>query len=122
MKTKLWILFIGIFLFGSCLDDEGNYVYSDLNPIEIDSTEILDSYRVTQFDYLVIDPAVKQGKDDSNLTYEWRIFQSNPLPNPEIGRVVNDVVGTERRLNYKVQTPVGNYKLSLKVFDKQNGT
>ena len=121
MKTNLWILIIGILLFSSCLDDEGNYSYSELNPIEIDSTEILNSYRVTQFDYLVIDPAVKQGTDDSNLTYEWRIFQSNPQPNPEIGRVVNDVVGTERKLNYKVQIPIGNYKLSFKAFDRQNG-
>ena len=32
MKTNLWILIIGILLFSSCLDDEGNYSYSELNP------------------------------------------------------------------------------------------
>ena len=82
-------------------------------PIEIDSSKMSNSYRITQLDYLVVDPEVKQGVDDSNLSYEWRIFQESNMPNSETGKVVNDVVGQERKLNYKVTTPPGNIRLVL---------
>ena len=109
MNKNIWILIMGFFLFQACLDDEGNYSYSDLLPIEIDSSKMSNSYRITQLDYLVVDPEVKQGVDDSNLSYEWRIFQESNMPNSETGKVVNDVVGQERKLNYKVTTPPGEY-------------
>ena len=121
MNKNIWILIMGFFLFQACLDDEGNYSYSDLLPIEIDSSKMSNSYRITQLDYLVVDPEVKQGVDDSNLSYEWRIFQESNMPNSETGKVVNDVVGQERKLNYKVTTPPGEYTLSFTVTDKQNG-
>ena len=121
MNKNIWILIMGFFLFQACLDDEGNYSYSDLLPIEIDSSKMSNSYRITQLDYLVVDPEVKQGVDDSNLSYEWRIFQESNMPNSETGKVVNDVVGQERKLNYKVTTPPGEYTLSFNVTDKQNG-
>ena len=87
---------MGFFLFQACLDDEGNYSYSDLLPIEIDSSKMSNSYRITQLDYLVVDPEVKQGVDDSNLSYEWRIFQESNMPNSETGKVVNDVEAKDR--------------------------
>lgn len=121
MNKNIWILILGIFLFQACLNDEGNYSYSELVPIEIDSSGLASSYRVTQLNYLVVDPGVKQGADDSNLAYEWRIFQGSNMPNTETGKVVNDVVGQERKLNYKVTTPSGEYTLGLTVTDKQNG-
>ena len=121
MNKNIWILIMGFFLFQACLDDEGNYSYSDLLPIEIDSSKMSNSYRITQLDYLVVDPEVKQGVDDSNLSYEWRIFQESNVPNSETGKVVNDVVGQGRKLNYKVTTPPGEYTLSFTVTDKQNG-
>lgn len=121
MNKNIWILIIGFFTLQACLDDKGNYSYLDLLPIEIDSTEIANSYRVTQLNYLVIEPGVKQGADDANLTYEWRIFQESSMPNTETGKIVNDIVGQEQKLNYKVTTPPGEYTLSFTVTDKQNG-
>ena len=56
MNKNIWILIMGLFLFQACLDDEGNYSYSDLLPIEIDSSKMANSYRITQLDYLVVDP------------------------------------------------------------------
>ena len=56
MNKNIWILIMGFFLFQACLDDEGNYSYSDLLPIEIDSSKMSNSYRITQLDYLVVDP------------------------------------------------------------------
>lgn len=121
MNKNIWILIMGFFLFQGCLDDEGNYSYSDLLPIEIDSSEMANSYRVTQLNNLVVNPGVKQGADDSNLAYEWRIFQTSNMPNAETGKIVNDVVGQERKLDYKVLTPPGEYVLSFTVTDKQDG-
>ena len=74
MNRNIWILIMGVLFFQACLDDEGNYSYSELQPIEIDSSGIADSYRVTQLDYLIIDPGVKQGGDDSNLAYACNLF------------------------------------------------
>lgn len=54
MNRNIWILIMGVLFFQACLDDEGNYSYSELQPIEIDSSGIADSYRVTQLDYLII--------------------------------------------------------------------
>ena len=121
MNKNIWILIMGFFLFQACLDDEGNYSYSDLLPIEIDSSNIKDSYRITQLGILEIDPGVKQGEDDSNIAYEWKIFQDGNMPNAETGKVVDDVIGKERKLNYKVTTPPGEYKLTFKATDKRNG-
>lgn len=121
MNKIVLALMAGMFFLQSCLDDSGNYSYSDLIPIEVDSTNIASSYRITQWDYLVIDPAVKQGTDDSNLSYEWRIFQSSGMPNTETGEIIDDVVGTERKLNYQVTTPPGSYTLGFTITDKQNG-
>ena len=115
MNKIVLALMAGMFFLQSCLDDSGNYSYSDLIPIEVDSTNIASSYRVTQWDYLVIDPAVKQGTDDSNLSYEWRIFQSSGMPNTETGEIIDDVVGTERKLNYQVTIPPGSYVLGFTI-------
>ena len=113
MNKNIWILIMGFFLFQACLDDEGNYSYSDLLPIEIDSSKMSNSYRITQLDYLVVDPEVKQGVDDSNLSYEWRIFQESNMPNSETGKVVNDVVGQERKLNYFGRVGFGQVFLAV---------
>ena len=107
MNKNIWILIMGFFLFQACF--------------EIDSSNIKDSYRITQLGILEIDPGVKQGEDDSNIAYEWKIFQDGNMPNAETGKVVDDVIGKERKLNYKVTTPPGEYKLTFKATDKRNG-
>ena len=121
MKKHIWLLALGMFLVQSCLEDEGNYDYHELIPIEIDEASLQPSYRVTQLNNLVIDPVIKQGTDDSNLSYEWRIAQSYNQPNTETGTVINEVVGNECRLDYKVTIPPGEYNLILTVSDKHNG-
>lgn len=121
MKKYIWLLVLGMFMTQSCLDDKTNYDYRELVPIEIDETSFQSSYRVTQLNNLVIDPVIKQGSDDSNLNFEWRIAQTNTQPNTETGTIINEVVGKERRLDYKVTIPPGVYDLILTVSDKQNG-
>lgn len=121
MNKIILTMILGIFLLQSCLEDKGNYSYAELTPIEIDSASLASSYRITQLDYLVINPVVRQGEDDSNLEYEWRVFQSSGMPNTETGTIINDVVGSERNLNWQVTTPPGIYTLSFTVSDKQNG-
>lgn len=120
-KNNIWILIMGVLLLQACLKDEGNYSYKELEPIEIGESGLKESYRITQLTYLQVSPDVKQGEADSYLAYEWKIFQESNVPNVETGKVVDDVVGTERELNYLVTTPVGDYTLALKVTDTRNG-
>lgn len=118
---NLMIFVLGIFLLQACLDDSGNYNYRALQPIEIDSSEVASAYRVTQLDYLSVQPGVKQGADDENVSYLWQVIQEGNAPNPVTGKVVNEVIGRERVLNYKVTIPPGVYKLCFTATDKQNG-
>lgn len=118
---NIWFSLVGLALFSACLDDTGNYSYTELTPIEIDSTAVLKTYRVTQLDNLEVDLSAKQGTDASNLAFEWRIFQESSQPNTETGTVINEVVGNDMSLNYKVTIPPGKYTLSFMATDKQNG-
>lgn len=118
---NILILIFGIFFFQSCLEDSGNYSYSSLLPIEVDSSRVAASYRVTQLDYLSVEPGVKQGENDDNVIYQWQILQEGNAPNPVTGQVVNEIVGRERKLHYKVVIPPGVYKLCFAATDKQNG-
>lgn len=76
MNKNIWILIMGLFLFQACLDDEGNYSYSDLLPIEIDSSKMANSYRITQLDYLVVDPGVNKGRMIQIYLTNGRFFKS----------------------------------------------
>lgn len=120
MKNIL-ILVLGVFLLQACLEDSGNYDYTELQSIEIDSSRVASAYRVTQLDYLSVQPGVKQGTDDQNISYKWQVMQEGNAPNPVTGKIVNEVVGRERVLNYKVTIPPGVYKLCFTATDKQNG-
>ena len=121
MKTNILLLAFSMLMMQSCLDNEGNYDYKELTPIEIDEASLQTSYRITQLETLTIEPDVKQGTDDSNLSYEWRIAQPWNQPNTETGTVINEVVGHERRLDYKVTIPPGEYYLMFTATDKKTG-
>ncbi|MFR7876500.1 MAG: hypothetical protein ACLU4J_08965 [Butyricimonas paravirosa] len=86
MNKNIWILIMGLFLFQACLDDEGNYSYSDLLPIEIDSSKMANSYRITQLDYLVVDRVLNKGRMIQIYLTNGRFSESN-MPNTETERL-----------------------------------
>lgn len=71
MKKCLYI-FIVLFWAIGCADDDGNYSYSTVNEIGIDSIKEL--YTIDQFDILEIEPylSFKIGNTE-DLSFEWKV-------------------------------------------------
>ena len=76
MKYILYIIGI-LFLFNSCLDDENNYNYQDINSLDgytVDNLRTL--YSCFQGDVLEFDPIPKMTRDTletQDLSYEWYV-------------------------------------------------
>ena len=72
MKKYLYIFITLLWVIG-CADDDGNYSYSIVNEIGIDS--IKDAYSLDQYDILEIEPYLnfKTGKDIEDLSFEWKV-------------------------------------------------
>jgi len=107
-------------LLSGCFADKGNYEYSEINEIVIDTTNFQMEYNVVQFDSLKIKPEIMfslKEIDNENLEYTWTIF--NNIWNNS----VSEVISRERNLKYKVaQMSSGtSYSLVLDVKDKTSG-
>ena len=72
MKKYLYIFITLLWVIG-CADDDGNYSYSIVNEIGIDS--IKETYTIDQFDILEIEPylSLKTGKNIEDLSFEWKV-------------------------------------------------
>ncbi|WP_288632840.1 PKD-like family lipoprotein [uncultured Butyricimonas sp.] len=72
MKKYLYIFITLLWVIG-CADDDGNYSYSIVNEIGIDS--IKETYTIDQFDILEIEPylSFKTGKNIEDLSFEWKV-------------------------------------------------
>ena len=109
----LWTSLL-LLLIASCTEDKGNYTYSEVNKIQIDSIK---TYRITQFDTLTIEPYISQtlGTDESNLEYLWYWFPSGEM------RMQIDTIGHEKTLKHYAAAQPGVYETRLKVTDKTTG-
>jgi hypothetical protein len=108
--TQKHILIFGLitFLLTSCYEDEGNYVYTDINEVSI--ADFPETITIDRFETIEIKPVLSGTlyEDESNYTYEWQINKK--------------VVSTERDLKYLANDNIGNYTLRLSVIDKNNET
>lgn len=121
MKAKIF-LYISVFIFlGSCVKDSGNYDYQELTQISIDATTIPSTIVKKQQETLIINPEVKQGQDDSNLSYEWILKDNLNVPDPATGVFIDSLISTDKNLNFVLDIPARNYYLLLYVKDKTNG-
>jgi hypothetical protein len=97
----------------SCVDDNGNYTYEDVNgmyPAKIVSG-IEQNYEIMVGDTLVITPEFSDDAkiDESNYEYLWFNLK-------------RDTLGHERKLVYPVHLKSGGYTLYFRIKDKQKGT
>ena len=125
MKTRLSIVLLSLLTFSltSCFDDDGNYTYHDVDEITISG--IQESYANISYsgEVLEIDPVVESNYTD--LKYEWSIWE----PSKEFGTNGNrtddtyasEVIGTEKKLTYPVECPIGRYTIKLKVYSESTG-
>ena len=118
MKKVLYISLLFLMPFCvSCINDLGNDVMTEINKIEISGIE--ESYSViAKQETLVINPEIKgslSASDESNLSYEWFLCD-NGITNHN-----HYTIGTERNLNYFVESTPANYTLHFAVTDKSTG-
>lgn len=114
MKTKLILIIISIFTATSCMKEKGNYDYSDLNEITIDT---LNMRTLSQFDSLKLTPVISQSKFDTeeNLDFLWYWYRT------DVDERIIDTLSTERNLKYYAGDEPGKYGLRLKVTDRRTG-
>jgi hypothetical protein len=108
MKHIIQALLVVIVITG-CYKDKGNYAYQPIN--DIVATTTADTFRVNQFDTLVIHPSIT-GTDTNRLSYEWRVY---PLPDPtnpnSIGMI--GVISRERFLHIPITVKPNTFYYNL---------
>ncbi|MFV0554691.1 MAG: PKD-like family lipoprotein [Mangrovibacterium sp.] len=77
IKTKGGLLIAAVFLLASCMEEQGNYIYTDVNEVKIDS--VLRNYSCLQFDSLHVVPKLTFTQDSSNCAYKWEALQSGDI-------------------------------------------
>lgn len=101
---------VAMFMALSCAQDEGNYVYRDLDEPLI--TGIAD-VEVLTFERLHIVPEL-EGHDAESYAFEWKAIDRN-------GTNEVTVIGNDLELDYEVTLAPGLYSLYLTVTDVQTG-
>lgn len=95
----------------ACVEDEGNYTFSDMNQVSVDGID--PTYDLLAFiDVLELEPTIEgtlYGTDESNYEYEWHLCHHSHT---------HDVIGTERKLSWKADISEGQYSIYLIVKDK----
>ena len=100
--------------FSSCVKDEGNYTYTEVNEITIEGLE--ESYYALQgVDVLEIQPKITStllGENLDNYEFQWHLHQG--LAEHKHTLIYK---GKEKDLTYKVDAPLGDYTLYFTVLN-----
>ncbi len=96
----------------SCVKDDGNYLYQEVNDVEISGIEA--NYVATMLDSFKITPVLsrKLAATEADLEFVWTIY------NPINAYNSPDTLAKTRNLGILVNTIPGTYKISYSVFDK----
>lgn len=101
----------------ACVEDEGNYSYTDLNEINVENIE--DTYSVlSMVDHLQISPELSNtyGHDLSNFKFKWQLCDG-AISDPHEHRVI----GEEKDIDWLVDLAPGSYYLYYFVTDLNTG-
>lgn len=111
-KFKIsFILLVVVLLFTQCYKDNSNTEISVINPLVIDNSLQSTSLNVFQMDTIHVSPMVyKNGVEDANLQYEWKLSGNNIVPY---------ILGNTMTLHAKISAPPmpTGYTLTLTVTD-----
>lgn len=114
----------GLWLTASCIEDNGNYSYTDLDTVEISSEGLQEEYVVSLGDRLTLAPDVyfngKKVADGDNvpLDYMWTLYAR--MTGAGVDYTV-DTIGTDRVLDAEMNRAGGTYSLQLTVTNRNNG-
>ena len=104
---EILVLALGLWLSG-CTPDHGNYDYTKLNEVTIDS--IHEEYTVNRFGNLSIEPELKFALgENEDFKYLWYLYQNTDKK--------IDTLSRQRNLDVKISALPGTYALVYKVFD-----
>lgn len=124
VRNKFNYLLLGFIAFAlhACYEDKGNYSYTTLNDISVDTAGVQTHFVVSQLDSLVITPKLKFSMgtiSESDIDYKWVIY-SDKFVNTSS---VPDTVALTKDLRIVVsQKPQNdNYAVMLYVKNKRNG-
>jgi len=115
IKTRLLISLCTFFTLFSCLEDQGNYNYNEVNDITINT--IQEDYSILRFDKLNIVPELELSLDPNesgNYSYKWVAHEER---NSLIIEEVLTELSTERDLNETIYLKTGKYKVYYTVID-----
>jgi len=113
MKKVIHILYtlIALFFITSCYTDKGNYDYTSISDIVIDS--IASSYtKISAVDILEISPQLTSTYNENDFEYVWEMLDS---------RNNRDTLSHEKDLSYAVNESPGSYTIFFFVKNKANG-
>ncbi|MDE6090616.1 MAG: hypothetical protein K2G41_07915 [Duncaniella sp.] len=113
---KIYMLPLLALCLSACVDDEGNYKYSDLNEVTIENFESRYS-AISQVDRIQISPEVSStlyGEDTSDMEFTWSVCLDN-LSHEHI------VLSHEKDLDWLVDIDPGSYNLYFTVRSKSEG-
>ena len=130
-KYIFWGLLFTPFLFTtSCLQDLGNYEYTEVDVIEVDTIGFSHFRRyqlqgVQNGDTLQLKPVVTYGnKDITKLEYRWFIYPFSYAQVPQGNTMVwppADTISYEHELNWIVARPANRYRMQFTVRDPETG-
>lgn len=123
------ILLVGITtgLFTSCYDDKGNYNYTTLDEIVIDTAgcHIPTAWSVQRYDSVAFEPTIYFNGEIANnnssapLDYTWTLYTTAASA---VGmEYSNDTLGTSPKLNAEITALAGGYTLQLTVTQRETG-
>lgn len=120
--THLCLLLSALFVCLSCVDDSSDYggrPYSDIKISGIKNYYFVYSYENS---YLTIEPTIECGYDESELRYEWYIYDPTKEDHAygEEPPYEAMLIGEEKNLNYEMNLESAKYTVVLKVISKEN--
>ncbi len=123
MKKILTTFAVGTLLLASCYDDKGNYDFSTLDEVKIDTAgcNIHSQYTMKRYSKLHLEPNVifngAKNSADAPLDYLWTIYSQN-LPGNDASFI--DTLGTERVLDAPINPVTGGYIVQLTVTNRKD--
>ncbi len=116
MKNRIKYLFFAIpaLLLAGCFEDKGNYDYTTINEVWVDTAGVQTSFTLGQYETLSIAPNVKFSSgtgDETGLSYRWVLYAAE-------GDTFMEELSTEQNLAAIVNRPPGNYRVSLYITDR----
>jgi len=122
-STFYLIVALAAISLSGCYNDFGSDNFKSIDEVKITFTTFMsDSLVLSAGDSLKLHPHVEYTGDTTNLSYEWKIFNTSLEKDPISGEYPSaSVVSIDKNLLYKVAQGPGQYMLVYTITDKKTG-